>query len=652
VVHTWVALEEGVASCEHVCAFNLADGFVSAAEGFVSITIGSTQQVTIDGGGHAVIDAHSKDRMFLVDGSLVMMNAVMQNGNRTSGTGGAVLVNINGTATFENCRFIRNTAAIAGGALALDGPATLKNCTFMDNVAQVCYGWRRQGGAIWSSIGGAAIIIDCNFIAGSETSMGFNDIGHCTPSKCGGSSGAVTFSCPVGTIGGPALIADVTQGEEDYLLVTHLPPQQPVVQCLVLVLVSTWAELSKGVASCEHACAFEFADGFTSAAAEFNLISFQHKSITIVGRGQIIDGHHKSQLFKVYNGSLAVDRVTMQNGAKGGAPGSGLEVAAGSSVHLANCVFKNNRNQGQWSNHGGGALMVYNSAVTFVNCSFILSTNTSENVKNYNDVGQHDGTGSPSHVNFICPEGTIGAPFTMAVADLLVTQLPPQRQLVHCEPKPAVTDCTGSSRTLAASDCSAWQWFTRNPLYTEWAEGKCGAKVHTDPCNCTFHQQVGCTNGRITTLSMASQGLPPGGIPVALMDLTGITYLCLDNNKLVGSIPCTIGQLAELSYLDLGNSQLTGSIPREMLQLKTLNSRRLASTTTRTSPGSYQPSILHSSQIASWMEILLRARCLPVRRRVSAGVSIYLPLASRPATAPPPLSPPATAALGNDSLVT
>jgi hypothetical protein len=229
VVHTWVALEEGVASCEHVCAFDLADGFVSAAEGFVSITIGSTQQVTIDGGGHAVIDAHSKDRMFLVQGSLVMMNAVMQNGHSSNNSddGGAIFVNSSGNGTFENCSFLDNVAVDAGGALTIDGPVALKNCTFKGNKAKPSMG----GGAIWSGPGGAVNIIDCNFIAGSETSIGFNDIGHCTPSKCGGSSGAVTFSCPEGTIGGPALIADVTQDEEDYLLVTQLPPLQQVVQC-------------------------------------------------------------------------------------------------------------------------------------------------------------------------------------------------------------------------------------------------------------------------------------------------------------------------------------------------------------------------------------------------------------------------------------
>jgi Leucine-rich repeat (LRR) protein len=574
VVHTWAALQKGVSSCEHACAFELGDGFTCAAAGFRAITIGSTQKVSIDGGGYAQIDAHGKARMFLVYGSLMVTNMVMQNGNHTSGTGGAVLVNKNGTATFENCRFVRNTAAIAGGAVALDGPATLKNCTFVENVAQVIWG-RRQGGALWSSVSGAAILVDCSFIAGGDTSMGFNDIGHCTPSVCRGKSGAVTFSCPEGTTGGPARMADMTQDQQDYLLVTQLPPQRQVVQCLVLVLVSTWAELAKAIASasCEHACAFELADGFTSAAERFDLIDFQHKSVTIVGQGQIIDGHHKAQLFKVHNGSLVVDGVTMQNGAKGQAPGSGLELSAGSSVRLTNCVFKNNRNHDQWfNNYGGGAVMLYNSAVTFVNCTFVPSTNTSENGVNYNDVGHHDGTGSPSHVQFVCPDNTLGAPFTMAAADLLVTQLPPQQQLVQCKPKAAVADCNGSSLTLAANDCSAWQWFTRDPLYMKWAEGKCGPKVHTDPCSCTFADKVRCMNGHITKLNMASQGMPPsGGVPEALTYLTALTSLCLNGNQLAGSIPATISKLAELMTLVLGSNRFIGPVPQELVQLKKLN---------------------------------------------------------------------------------
>jgi Leucine-rich repeat (LRR) protein len=129
--------------------------------------------------------------------------------------------------------------------------------------------------------------------------------------------------------------------------------------------------------------------------------------------------------------------------------------------------------------------------------------------------------------------------------------------------------CTGSSSTLIAGDCSAWQTFTRNPVYTEWAEAKCGAKVHTDPCSCTFDMgEVKCADGRITVLGLGSQALPPsGGVPVALLDLTGLQVLNLTLNQLNGAIPTAIGQLTSLTVLDLGNSRLGGTIPSQLAEL-------------------------------------------------------------------------------------
>jgi hypothetical protein len=144
----------------------------------------------------------------------------------------------------------------------------------------------------------------------------------------------------------------------------------------------------------------------------------------------------------------------------------------------------------------------------------------------------------------------------------------------HCvgshAPPTCIPACSGTSSTLTASDCSAWQQFTRDPLYKEWAEGKCGAQVHTDPCSCTFNGKVGCANGRITHLGMGHENMPSGSIPLALLDLTGLTYLYLAVSELTGSIPSAIGQLTGLTYLGLGSNQLTGSVPKELAQLKTL----------------------------------------------------------------------------------
>jgi hypothetical protein len=121
-------------------------------------------------------------------------------------------------------------------------------------------------------------------------------------------------------------------------------------------------------------------------------------------------------------------------------------------------------------------------------------------------------------------------------------------------------------------DCDAWGKFTRDPLYKEWAEGKCGAKVHTDPCSCTFLEgaPVQCTDGRITYLDMDNSGLPGGVIPLALLDLTGLQSLSIGGDGLTGTIPSAIGQLQQLSTLVLWVNGLHGTIPHEVTTLHKL----------------------------------------------------------------------------------
>jgi hypothetical protein len=132
---------------------------------------------------------------------------------------------------------------------------------------------------------------------------------------------------------------------------------------------------------------------------------------------------------------------------------------------------------------------------------------------------------------------------------------------------------------LTSGDCVVWQRFSRDPLYKEWAEGKCGAQVHTDPCQCTFNSQVGCAKGRITRLDLFKQGLGlsgSSGIPMALLDLTGLTWLSLSCNQLVGSIPTAIGQLTRLTRLQTWNNQLVGSIPSTIGELTGLTELSLS----------------------------------------------------------------------------
>ena len=61
-----------------------------------------------------------------------------------------------------------------------------------------------------------------------------------------------------------------------------------------------------------------------------------------------------------------------------------------------------------------------------------------------------------------------------------------------------------------------------------------------------------------------------GKIPASLGNLTSLTTLELDNNRLTGEIPASLGSLTSLYRLHLDNNQLTGEIPEELGNLTSL----------------------------------------------------------------------------------
>jgi Leucine-rich repeat (LRR) protein len=71
---------------------------------------------------------------------------------------------------------------------------------------------------------------------------------------------------------------------------------------------------------------------------------------------------------------------------------------------------------------------------------------------------------------------------------------------------------------------------------------------------------------------MKDQGLPSGGVPVALLDLTGLKFVSLHGNNLSGSIPSSIAKLTALTGLDLSYNKLGGSIPSTIGKLTGLTS--------------------------------------------------------------------------------
>ncbi|KAK1371877.1 receptor kinase-like protein Xa21 [Heracleum sosnowskyi] len=61
-----------------------------------------------------------------------------------------------------------------------------------------------------------------------------------------------------------------------------------------------------------------------------------------------------------------------------------------------------------------------------------------------------------------------------------------------------------------------------------------------------------------------------GSIPIGVGNLSGLTYLGLDQNELTGPIPSTIGRLHNLEVLYLEQNKLKGHIPDDLCALKNL----------------------------------------------------------------------------------
>ena len=80
------------------------------------------------------------------------------------------------------------------------------------------------------------------------------------------------------------------------------------------------------------------------------------------------------------------------------------------------------------------------------------------------------------------------------------------------------------------------------------------------------------TPARVTKLKI-QWGSPTtlrGTLPQALGDLTGLTELALNENRLTGAIPTQLGNLTALTKLNLSDNRLSGNIPKELGSLTSL----------------------------------------------------------------------------------
>jgi predicted outer membrane repeat protein len=264
-VASWTALSSQISRLEpgKGAKYLLPEEFSSPADGFSSIAIRSGTTVSIDGGGHAVIDAHGKDRIFSISGgTLFITGVVMQNGlfhGDTQSGGGAISIDATRVelapafvVQFVDCTFKNNTAPgdrTTGGAIYAESemPAQLKldGCTFISNTVQ------GQGAIALGSGNFAGNIkvqmVNCSFSGNTEgamavfpgaavqiTNCSFN--GHAPPSgmfqPAGGvdsiniQDALVTFTCPLMSTGTPVKFTGIVT-----LPAEKLPPATEIVNC-------------------------------------------------------------------------------------------------------------------------------------------------------------------------------------------------------------------------------------------------------------------------------------------------------------------------------------------------------------------------------------------------------------------------------------
>jgi hypothetical protein len=205
-------------------------------------------------------------------------------------------------------------------------------------------------------------------------------------------------------------------------------------------VVNSWEELGAGVQNCKSSCTFVLGVGFTTPKTGFTQLKIDsHKltAVSIYGGGAVIDARGTCSIIEVYGASLTLVGVTLKNGLAKGLGGGGVAVLGGGTAHLEDCVFIGNKETYKPATFGGGAVFAFAGSVTLVNCNFNTPGDTS---RSNNDVGRctkaNSGcNGYTGTVTFACPKGSAAEPVEMTAQDLLVTQLPPALQVVHCPPK-------------------------------------------------------------------------------------------------------------------------------------------------------------------------------------------------------------------------
>ena len=133
-----------------------------------------------------------------------------------------------------------------------------------------------------------------------------------------------------------------------------------------------------------------------------------------------------------------------------------------------------------------------------------------------------------------------------------------QKEIIFSQEMAPLSRRTDSLTLVAvynASDGATWaknKWDLSKPM-TEWPA-------------------VTLTNGRVTALKLSTSGVitKEWTLPAEIADLTELTDLRINSNKLTGEIPDAVYDLAKLEYLYFQNNNITGALSPKLGQLTKL----------------------------------------------------------------------------------
>jgi len=118
----------------------------------------------------------------------------------------------------------------------------------------------------------------------------------------------------------------------------------------------------------------------------------------------------------------------------------------------------------------------------------------------------------------------------------------------------AATNCP-SQTAISPTECQVLVDIYTATGGASWTDSPTNGWNQNDlPCTWTG---VTCSGGKVTQLNLGKKNMA-GSLPSSLSNLTGLTILQLNENKLSGSIPTLP---ASLTQLNLFTNELTGTVP-------------------------------------------------------------------------------------------